>query len=103
MKLLYMFPALLYCGFIAVIGFDVGFGGFLPEAWMYALLLISAAVLLCMGKWWGSVPGMAVGAIIIFLFVNSRVHHHIDETPIGIAVLVYFAVMGVICYRLRKK
>lgn len=103
MKLLYCVPSVLYCGFVAAIGFDSGFGGFLPETWVYVVLLVLASVLLCMGKWWGSFPGIAVGAIIIYLFVNSRVHQHIDATPIGIAVIVYFAAMGLMCYNLQKK
>lgn len=103
MKLLYAFPALLYCGFVALIGFDLGFGGFQPEAWVYVVLLILSAVLLWKKKWWGSIPGMAVGGIIIYLFETSHVHQHVNVTPIGIAVILYYAAMGLICYKLHKK
>lgn len=102
MKLLYSFPALLYCGLIATIGIDVGLGGFQMEAWVYVCLLIAAAVLLCMKKWWGSIPGMLVGGIVIYLFETSHVHHHINETPLGIGLILYFAAMGVICYKLSR-
>lgn len=102
MKLLYAFPALLYCGFVAMIGFDVGFGGFEPEAWVYVVLLMAAAILLCMKKWWGALPGMAVGSIIVYLFENSHVHQPVNVTPLGIGIILYFAAMGIICYKLTK-
>ena len=88
MKILYSFPALFYCGLIAFIGLGAGFGGFQPEAWLYAVLLFTAAVLLCMKKWWGALPGMIVGGIIIYLFETARVHQHINVTPLGIGIIV---------------
>lgn len=103
MKLLYSFPAMLYCGFVAMIGFDLGFGGFQPEAWVYVVLLIMAAVLLCMKKWWGAVPGMVVGGIVIYLFETSHVHQHVNVIPLGIGIILYFAAMGIICYKLSKR
>ena len=102
MKLLYCFPAFLYGGLIATIGFGAGFGGFQPEAWIYLLLLMSAAVLLSMRKWWGAIPGMAVGTIVIYLFEASRAHQHIDVTPLGVGIILYFVAMGGICYKLNK-
>lgn len=102
MKILYSFPAFLYCGFMAFIGLGVGFGGFLPEAWLYAVLLIIAAVLLSMKKWWGAIPGMVVGGIVLFLFETSHIHQHVNVTPLGIGIILYFAGMGIICYRLTK-
>ena len=103
MKCLYTFPAFLYGGMVATIGFSVGFGAFQLQAWIYLILFIAAAVLLSMKKWWGSIPGMAVGGIMIYLFEMSRVHQHINENPIGLIVIVYFAVMGIICYRMNKE
>ena len=101
-KILYTFPAVLYCGIVAAIILDSGFGGFLPVTWVYVSMLILAAVVLCMEKWWGCIPGIGVGAIIIYQFETSRVHHHINETSIGVSVIVYFAVMGLMCYLARK-
>ena len=103
MKLLYSFPAFLYCGLVGTIGFDVGLGGFEPEAWLYVVLLIMAAVLLSMKKWWGCIPGMAVGGIVIYLFETARVHQHVNVTPLGVGIILYFAAMGFICYKLQKK
>lgn len=103
MKLLYSFPAFLYCGFLTFVGFGVGFGGFQMEAWIYVFLLISAAILLSMKKWWGAIPGMAVGSIVMYLFETTNAHQHINVTPLGIGILVYFGFMGMICYKLNRK
>ena len=102
-KLLYIFPALLYSGFLLTIGLSVGFEGLMTEAWMYLLGLTAAAHLLCKKKWWGCLPGMAVGSVVIWLFNNSRVQQPIDIRPLGIGILVYYAAVGIICYRLTKQ
>ena len=102
MKFLYSFPAVLYAGLVATIGFTLGFGGFQPEAWLYLILLIAAALLLSMKKWWGAVPGMMVGGIVISLFETSHVHQHVNVTPLGIGIILYFAALGMSCYRLNK-
>ena len=103
MKLLYCFPALLYGGLVATIGLSTGFGGFQPEAWIYLLLLMAAGILLSMRKWFGAIPGMAVGAIVIYLFETSHVHQHINVRPLGVGIILYFAAMGCICYKLNKR
>lgn len=102
MKILYSFPAFLYGSFVAYLGFSLGFGAFEPEAWVYLIFLTTAAVLLSMKKWWGAVPGMMVGGIVISLFETSNAHQHVNVTPLGIGIILYFAAMGMICYRLNK-
>lgn len=102
MKFLYSFPAVLYGGLVATIGFTLGFGAFEIEAWIYLVFLTAAAVLLSMKKWWGAVPGMMVGGIVISLFENSNAHQHINVTPLGIGIVLYFAAMAVICHKLNK-
>lgn len=103
-KILYSLPAVLYCGAVLVSGMRLGFGGSLkPVTWLYMILLIFAAIVLCKKQWWGCIPGMAVGAVIIYLFINSHVHHPINETPIGIGVGIYYVLMGLICYKTSKK
>lgn len=103
-KILYSLPAVLYCGAVIAFGMRLGFDGSLkPVTWVYMLLLLSASVILCMNRWWGSTPGIAVGGMVIYLFETSHVHHHINETPVGIAIIAYFAVMGLICYKATKK
>lgn len=103
MKFLYAIPALLSCGLVATIGFDVGFGSLEPEAWGYVALLITAAVLLSMNKWWGSIFGMIVGGIVMYLSETANSHQHMNVTPLGIGIILYFAAMGLICCKFYKK
>lgn len=100
-KILYLLPAAVYCGLLSYVGLGIGFDGFSILTLIYAALLIAAAILLWKNHWWGCAPGMAVGGIIIYLFETSHDFHHINETQIGIWVIVWFAVMGLIC--LKKK
>ena len=103
MPFVFSIPALLYGGLVATIGSSLGFGGFEPEAWIYLILLTAAAILLSMKKWWGCVPGMAVGGIVIYLFQTTSAHQHVNVTPLGIGVILYFAAMGFLCHRLHGK
>ena len=102
MKVLYLFPALLYSGLLLTITLSLGIGGLMLEAWLYLALFLAAGVLLCQRKWWGCLPGMAAGSVIIYLFMNSQVQQPVDIRPLGIGILVYFATMGLICYKLNK-
>ena len=103
MKLLYMFPALLYAGFLLMIGLGVGYEGLTVAAWTYLMLLTTAAHWLSSKRWWGCLPGMAAGSVVIWLFNNSHVQQPIDIRPLGVGVLIYFAAMGIICYKLNKQ
>ena len=102
MAFVYSIPALLYGGLIVTVGSSLGFGGLQPEAWLYLFLLTTAAVLLSMKKWWGSIPGMAVGGIVIYLFEATSAHQHINVTPLGIGIMLYYGVIGFLCYKLNR-
>ena len=86
MVILYAFPAFLYISFMVI----VGLGTVAPMAWLYAAFFTAAAVLLSKGRWWGSLPGMAAGAIMAF------------QTSVGIGLVIYYAVLGIVCYRRKK-
>ena len=86
MVILYAFPAFLYIGFMVI----VGLGSVAPVAWLYAVLLAAAAVLLSRSRWWGSLPGMAAGALLAF------------QNSVGIALVVYYAILGIVCFRRKK-
>lgn len=103
MKLLYLFPALLYSGLLLTIGLSVGFGGLMMEAWLYLVLFYAAGVLLCRKNWWGCLPGMAAGSVIVYLFNNTHVQQPVDIRPLGIGIRIYFVVMGIICYKLNRQ
>ena len=101
MKLLYIFPALLYGVFLLIIGLGVGYQGLTMEAWIYLFLLTTAGHCLSSKRWWGCLPGMAAGSIMVWKFNAAAVEQGVN--PLGLALLVYFAAMGVICYKLNKQ
>ena len=103
MKVLYIFPALLYAGFLLMIGLGVGYEGLAVEAWLYLLLLSAAGHWLCSKRWWGCLPGMAAGSIAVWKFNSASLGQAMNLNLLGIAILVYFAAMGVICYKLNKQ
>ena len=100
MKLLYMFPAVLYAGLLLMIGLGVGYEGLTMVSWLYLLLLTAAAHWLSSKRWWGCFPGMAVGSIMVWQALNAAEQM---VNPLGITILLYFAAMGFICYRLNKQ
>ena len=96
MKILYGFPAFLYCSFLLFVGMGIGFEGLSPLSWVYAAGLLAAAVLLCMKKWWGCLPGVAVGGILALVLLQQ------NELPTwGTLIAVYFAAMGFFCYKTK--
>ena len=87
MVILYAFPAFLYICFMVI----VGLGSVAPMAWLYTVFFTVAAELLSKGRWWGSLPGIAAGAIMAF------------QTSVGFGLIVYYAVLGFVCYRRKKE
>lgn len=98
-KLVYFLPAVFYGLLILIIGINMGFHGFLPGAWLSLVLLASAGFLLCKEKWWGCLPGIAVGIITV---TGASANSLLDDRTIGIFVCIVFAVFGLICYKSKQ-
>lgn len=96
-KYLYIMPAVLICmlyGLLAALA--GGFGGFQPIAFVNICLPILAGVLLRRNKWWGSIFGIAMGALLIFTGMTvARIA--------GIILAVYYIAMGIVCAASNKK
>ena len=94
-KIFYILPAVLWDVIWLFILMIAGWKDASPIAWLYPVLPTAAAVLLCKGKWWGCLPGMAMGAMLLFLVPN-------EETS-GLRYCIYFALMGILCYLTNRK
>ena len=99
-KVLYTIPAVIIClvyGMLAMLA--GGFASFQLRAWLIILLPVLSAVLLNKGKWWGCLPGMALGGLISAAGMtgNSQI-----TLALGIIILSYYLVMGVISLRSRR-
>ncbi len=103
-KAMYILPAAIVClvyGFLALL--VGGFGGFQPIAWAYIGLPILAALLLLKGKWWGCLPGIMLGTLLLYMS-NQHTGQVLDiEAPLGMVLGIYYMVAGFLCYRAQKK
>ena len=102
-KILYITPAFAVCMFIGSIGLLFGFGGFQPIAWAYLLFSVLGSALLCMNKWWGGLAGAVMGGLVIWERLEYSAYMVLDTMPIGIAFLVYYLLMGLLCLRSRAE
>ena len=102
MKILYGFPAFIVCLiFLFLLSFAGGIGAFGFMALVFLALPILAAVLLCMGKWWGAFSGMILGAMLLYSQLGNS-GGEINLIPVASVIIVYYAAMGFICYRLNR-
>ena len=96
-RILYCMPAamiVLFYGMLSLLA--GGISGFQLRAWLMILLPLVSAVLLVKGKWWGSVPGMTLGSLILILgFAGSNTFMIL----VGTVVVVYYLVMGILCLK----
>ena len=96
-KFLYIMPAVLICmlyGLLAALA--GGFGGFQPIAIVNICLPIAAGILLRKNKWWGSLFGVAMGAMLIFTGMTAA-------RIAGIVLAAYYIIMGIVCAVSQKR
>ena len=94
-KILYYLPVII--GFIFYI--TVSFLGSVNSfVWLALLLLLVGAVLLNKNKWWGSIFGILVGCLLIYMGTQET-GQIIKETPFGIIMIVYYIICGVVSYK----
>lgn len=91
--LIYSVPFLTACGFYALVGILGGFQALQPVVWVMLALMLLAAVLMIQGKWWGCLPGIAVGILLINMGLEQT-GQIIKETPIGAFVFAYYTALG---------
>lgn len=100
-RVLYTMPAvmvIIFYGMLALLA--GGFASFQLRAWLMILLPTASAVLLLAGLWWGCIPGMCLGGLLISmgLMGNSSI-----AMIGGGAVFAYYMVMGILCLADARK
>ncbi len=99
-KILYLTPAVVVCLFYGLMAVLVGgIGGFQPLALLYICLPVLASALLVKGKWWGCIPGMSLGAVLLYMGSQYTGQVLNIEQPLGIVFTVYYFLMGILCLR----
>ena len=97
-RFLYIMPAILILMLYALLtALAGGISGFQSIAVVNMGLPVVAGVLLRKGKWWGCLFGIALGALLLF---NSAAK---AAVVIAVVLMVYYAVMGLVCALSQKK
>ena len=103
-KFLYIMPAVLICMLYALLTVLAGgIGGYQPIVLLYVCAPLLAGILLRRNKWWGSIFGIAVGAILVYMGSQSNGQPIGIERPMGIVFILYYLVMGILCLMDTRK
>lgn len=97
-KILYFFPFVLGCALYIFLGIASSFGTINPFVWIALSMLFIAGLLMKDNKWWGSILGIAIGILLIYMG-NQETGQIIKETPFGIIMCIYYIICAVLSYR----
>lgn len=100
-RVLYTLPAVMVIIFYTMLALLAGgFASFQPRAWLMILMPAASAVLLLAGHWWGSIPGMCLGGLLISV---GRAGNSTVAMVLGAVAFVYYMVMGILCLQDARK
>ena len=105
-RLLYFLPSILVLGLLAFILLALGEPSTDPQEYLAGtgilLIFLLSDFLLSKKLWFGCIPGVILGAYVIYY--GSQYHGQvIDERPIGVIILAYYAILGIITFYRRKR
>ena len=105
-KLLYFLPSMLVLCFLSFVLFAVGKPSSDPQEYLVGagilLVFLLSDFLLSRKLWFGCIPGVLLGAYVIYY--GSQYHGQVmDERPVGVVILAYYAIIGIITFYRKKK
>ena len=95
-KVIYFAPAIFGLVFYSLLTVFSGFGAIHPVVWLCIAMLFFSAVLMARKKWFGCIPGILVGAILILMSYQSTGQVIDIEMPLGIALILFYILSGVV-------
>ena len=95
-KVLYFVPAIFGLVFYCLLAVFSGFGAIHPVVWLCIAMLFLSAVLMTKKKWFGCIPGILVGAILIWMSFQSTGQVIDIEMPLGLALILFYILSGVV-------
>ena len=102
-QFLYIMPAVLICMLYALLAaLAGGISGFQPIAFAYILLPFVAGILLRKDKWWGSLFGIVMGALLVYNVMTAQPQMMVAFVS-GLILAAYYAAMGLVCAASHKK
>ena len=93
-KVLYFVPAIFGLVFYSLLAVFSGFGAIHAAVWICIAMLFVSAVLLTKQKWFGSIPGILVGVILIWMSFQSTGQVIDIEMPLGIVLIPFYILSG---------
>lgn len=93
-KVIYFTPAIFGLVFYCLLAVFSGFGAIHPVVWLCIAMLFVSAVLMAKMKWFGCIPGIVVGAILIWMSFQSTGQVIDIEMPLGIMLILFYILSG---------
>ena len=93
-KVIYFTPAIFGLVFYSLLTVFSGFGAIRPTVWLCIAMLFVSAILLAKKKWFGCVPGIVIGIILVWMSFQSTGQVIDIERPLGIALIVFYIFCG---------
>ena len=93
-KVIYFTPAIFGLVFFSLLTVFSGFGAIRPTVWLCIAMLFMSAVLLAKKKWFGCIPSILVGVILLWMSFQSTGQMIDIERPLGIALIVFYIFCG---------
>ena len=93
-KVIYYTPAIFGLVFYCFLAVFNGFGAIHPAVWLCIAMLFMSAVLLAKKKWFGWIPSILVGVILLWMSFQSTGQVIDIERPLGIALIVFYIFCG---------
>ena len=95
-KVIYFTPAIFGLMFYSLLALFSGFGAIHPVVWLCIAMLFMSAVLLAKKKWFGCLPGILVGVLLIWMSVQYAGQVIDIERPLGIGLILFYILCGAI-------
>ena len=93
-NVIYFTPAIFGLMFYSLLAVFSGFGAIHPAVWLCIAMLFFSAVLMARKKWFGCIPGILVGAILIWMSFRSTGQVIDIEMPLGIVLILFYILSG---------
>ena len=97
-KILYFLPVVLGCILYIFLGIASSFGSINPFVWVALGMLFISGFLMDKKKWWGSVLGILIGILLIYMG-NQETGQIIKETLFGIIMCIYYIICALVSFK----
>lgn len=97
-KILYFLPFVLGCILYIFLGVASSLDSINHFVWIALGMLLISGFLMNRKKWWGSILGILIGILLIYMG-NQETGQIIKETLFGIIMCIYYIICAVLSYR----